>query len=113
MSFGHSNTILDVSSLYPFSLCFWVSLFHTAPPLITLAGLTSWGHSLGSFQHVDPFPSLLLVNDHPGDEVDDADDDDDIHDDAQLRKISSWNMWSAGARADNETSEWLRGVEWF
>ena len=81
-----------------------------------MARLTSWGHSLGSFQHVDPLPSLLLVNDHHGDEVDDADgedDDDDIHDDVQLRRISSWNMWSAGARADDETSEWLRGVEWF
>ena len=51
------------------------------------------------------------MNDHPGDDEDD--DDDDIHDDAQLKKISSWNMWSEGGRADDETTEWLRGVEWF
>ena len=79
-----------------------------SPPLITLGRLTRWGHSLGSFQHVDPLPSPPLLNDHRSDEVGDADDSDgdDIYedtDDAQLKK-SSWNMW--WSEADNQTTEW-------
>ena len=74
-----------------------------SPPLITLGRLTRWGHSLGSFQHVDPLPSPPLLNDQRSDEVGDADDGDGDMDDAQLKK-SSWNMW--WSEADNQTTEW-------